>query len=224
MTTEPSCWHRQVPGFGEASIRPVRPLADLDVIYDWVTRDRSRFWGMREATRDEVREIYEYLDSLTTHHAYLLLRNGRPVALFQTYEPGADPVGERYDVRPGDFGMHLLIGPPDSGTAPGFTGVVLSTILAFILAEPSRRRIVAEPDIHNDPAIAQLLRAGFVPGPCIDLPEKRARLFFLDRATLTGGPTPDPAAVDRGAPGRGDPDPAAPGGAVASPVSSECTG
>jgi len=40
---------------------------------------------------------------------------------------------------------------------------------------------VAEPDARNDKAIARLVRAGFVPGPRIDLPDKRARLLFLDR-------------------------------------------
>jgi penicillin amidase len=43
---------------------------------------------------------------------------------------------------------------------------------------------VAEPDARNDKAIARLTRAGFVPGPQIDLPEKRAQLVFLDRAAF----------------------------------------
>ncbi|MFD0528942.1 GNAT family N-acetyltransferase [Kitasatospora arboriphila] len=51
----------------------------------------------------------------------------------------------------------------------------------FLLADPGRRRIVAEPDARNDRAIALLRRCGFEPGPEIDKPEKRARLVFLDR-------------------------------------------
>lgn len=182
MTTAPTSTSCRVDGFGEVSIRPVDPDRDVVVIHDWVTRERSRFWGMRDASRERVREIYAYLDSLTTHHAYLLHRDGRPVALFQTYEPAADPVGRCYDVRPGDFGIHLLIGPPDGGPEPGFTGVLLDVFLAFVLADPTRLRIVAEPDARNARAIDRLVRAGFVPGPEIDLPEKRARLLFLDRA------------------------------------------
>ncbi|MEV4725216.1 GNAT family N-acetyltransferase [Micromonospora humida] len=182
MTTAPTSTSCRVDGFGEVSLRPVDPDRDVTVIHDWVTRERSRFWGMRGASREGVREIYAYLDSLTTHHAYLAHRDGRPVALFQTYEPAADPVGRCYDVRPGDFGIHLLIGPPDDGPQPGFTGVLLDVFLAFVLADPTRLRIVAEPDARNARAIDRLVRAGFVPGPEIDLPEKRARLLFLDRA------------------------------------------
>lgn len=179
-TTDPA-WVRHVEGFGEVCIRPVDPAADADLVHDWVTRERSRFWGMRDASRDRVREIYEYVDSLPTHHAWLVQRDGRPVALFQTYEPDADPVGECYDVRPGDFGIHLLIGPPDGGVEPGFTGTVLGEFLEFVLADPSRRRIVVEPDARNDKAIARLARTGFVCGPQVDLPDKRAQLMFLDR-------------------------------------------
>ncbi|WP_229401524.1 GNAT family N-acetyltransferase [Micromonospora okii] len=184
MTTAPASYSRHVDGFGEVDIRPVRPAEDIDVIYDWVTRERSRFWGMREASRERVLEIYEYLDSLDTHHAYLTRRDGRPVALFQTYEPAADPVGECYDVRPGDFGIHLMIAPPDGGAQPGFTATLLDTFLAFVLADPGRLRVVAEPDARNDRAIARLTRAGFVPGPQVDLPEKRAQLVFLDRTVF----------------------------------------
>ncbi|MGP3998860.1 GNAT family N-acetyltransferase [Streptomyces sp. 8N706] len=174
-------YEQKVDGFGRVRIVPVDPAGDLDVIHRWVSEERARFWGMREAGRERVLEIYEYLDSLTTHHAYLLHRDDRPVALFQTYEPDADPVGECYDVRPGDFGIHLMIGPTAGATERGFSGTLLSVFLTYVLADPSRQRIVAEPDARNDKAIARLTRAGFVPGPLIELPEKTARLLFLSR-------------------------------------------
>ncbi|MEV4868074.1 GNAT family N-acetyltransferase [Streptomyces syringium] len=179
--------HEQVvEGFGTVRVVPVHPRADLDVIHTWVGQERARFWGMREADRERVLEIYEYLDSLPTHHAYLLHRDGRPVALFQTYEPESDPVGACYDVQPGDFGIHLLIGPAEGEPERGFTDTLLSVFLTFVLADPGRRRIVAEPDARNAKAIARLTGAGFVPGPEIDLPEKRARLVFLSRETFLG--------------------------------------
>jgi hypothetical protein len=78
--------------------------------------------------------------------------------------------------------------PPPTGPEPGFTGALLSAFLAWVLAaDPARRRIVAEPDARNDKAMARFLRAGFVLGPLIDLPQKRARLVFLDRDAFAGG-------------------------------------
>jgi penicillin amidase len=171
-----------VDGFGTVRVVPVDPAGDIDLLYGWVTRERARFWGMRDHTRERVLEIYAYLDSLTTHHAYLIHHDGRPVALFQTYEPDADPVGEYYEVRPGDFGLHLMVGPADGAPRPGFTDTLLTVFLSHLLAEdPGRRRIVAEPDARNEKAIARLLRTGFVLGPEVELPHKRARLVFLDR-------------------------------------------
>ncbi|AEB45144.1 GNAT family N-acetyltransferase [Micromonospora maris] len=178
-------YQRQVPGFGTVTFRPVDPDADAEVIHGWTSQERARFWGMRDADRDRVAEIYRYVDSLPTHHAWLTLRDGQPVALFQTYQPEHDPVGECYPVRPGDHGGHLLIGTPVR-PEPGFTGTLLAEFIAFVFTDPTRLRLVMEPDARNDKAIARLKRAGFVEGPLIDLPHKRARLMFLDRA-------PDPA-------------------------------
>lgn len=160
------------------------PAADARLIHGWVTEERARYWGMTDHSREQVLEVYEYLDSLTTHHAFLVERDGEPVALFQTYEPDADPVGECYDVRPGDFGVHLLIGPANGVPQRGFTGKLLGAFIAYVLADPAHRRIVVEPDARNTKAIERMVRAGFVLGPEIDKPEKRARLAFLSRDAM----------------------------------------
>lgn len=177
-------YEQTIDGFGTVSIVPLDPAADLDLIHGWVTEERARFWGMLDHNREQVLEVYEYLDSLTTHHAYLVQRDGEPAALFQTYEPAADPVGECYEVQPGDFGVHLLIGPADGAPERGFTGGLLSVFIAYALADPEHRRIVVEPDARNTKAIERMVRAGFVLGPEIDKPEKRARLAFLSRDTV----------------------------------------
>ncbi|AVZ71340.1 siderophore biosynthesis protein [Streptomyces lunaelactis] len=177
--------HEQhVEGFGTVRIVPVDPAADVDLIHGWVTGERARFWGMSGHSRDQVLEIYEYLDSLTTHHAFLVQRDGVPVALFQSYEPDADPVGECYEVQPGDYGVHLLISPAEGSAERGFTGGLLTVFLSYVLADPRWKRVVVEPDARNSKAIERLVRAGFVLGPEIDKPEKRARLAFLSRDAL----------------------------------------
>ncbi|GAB3233529.1 penicillin acylase family protein [Glycomyces halotolerans] len=179
---------RTVEGFGHVGIVPLDPKSDLDLVHGWVTEERARFWGMTGYSREKVLEIYEFLDSLTTHHAYLVHRDAVPVALFQTYEPDADPMGECYDVRPGDFGVHLLVARPDRGAArAGFTAALVSVLLEFAFKDPSHRRIVVEPDARNEQARARLRRTGFTIGPEVELPDKRARLAFLDREDFLRG-------------------------------------
>jgi penicillin amidase len=177
----PAVHEQRVPGFGSVRIVPLDPAADAALVHGWVTQERARFWGMLDHSRAQVREVYAFVDALSTHHAFLALRDGTPVALFQTYEPAHDPVGECYEVLPGDHGVHLLVGPAGGAAEPGFTERLVAVLLRFVLADPSRRRVVAEPDARNDRAIARLLRSGFELGSEIDKPEKRARLLFLTR-------------------------------------------
>ncbi|UUN28998.1 GNAT family N-acetyltransferase [Streptomyces sp. FIT100] len=197
MTTDASqdrAVHEQaLDGFGTVRVRRLDPERDVDTIHSWVTQERARFWGMGEATREEVLEIYRHMDGLTTHHAWLIECEGRPVMLFQTYDPEADRVSECYATEPGDVGVHLMVGPPQGAPRPGFTAAMLSVLVVCVLADPSVRRIVAEPDIRNAKAVERLARTGFEIGPEIVLPEidlpevflpeKRARLAILHRET-----------------------------------------
>ncbi|PVC94065.1 GNAT family N-acetyltransferase [Streptomyces sp. CS014] len=176
---------QKIEGFGTVRLVPVDPAADAELLHGWVTEERARFWGMAGHTLEQVREIYEFVDSLPTHHACLALRDGVPAALFQTYEPDADPVGECYDVQPGDFGVHLLIAPAEGeGAVKGYTETLLTAFIAYVFSDPAHVRVVVEPDARNEKAIARMVRIGFELGPEIRKPEKTARLAFLTRAAL----------------------------------------
>ncbi|MEU4061109.1 GNAT family N-acetyltransferase [Streptomyces wedmorensis] len=177
-----------VEGLGTVRIAPVDPDRDASLIHGWVNEDRARFWGMGGTSVEQVREIYAHLDSLTTHHGYLVTRDDVPVALLQTYDPDADRVGECYEVLPGDIGVHLLLAP-SAAPEPGFSGRLLGALIDFVLRD--RTRIVVDPDASNEKAIARMVRAGFEPGPVVVLPEvdlpevfipeKKAQLAFFTR-------------------------------------------
>ncbi|MEV6732453.1 GNAT family N-acetyltransferase [Streptomyces sp. NPDC051364] len=178
-----------VEGFGTVTITPVDPAGDAALIHSWVTQERAAFWGMREAGRELVQEIYEDVDRRTTHHAFIVSRNGEPVGLFQTYDCAEDRVSECYEVQPGDTGVHLLISPAQGSPQHGFSAALMSAFMGFVWSDGRTRRVVAEPDARNEKAIARLERTGFVLGPEIELPEidlpevylpaKQARLAFL---------------------------------------------
>jgi hypothetical protein len=184
---------QRADGFGTVRVVPVVPDADAALLHGWVTAERARFWGMAGLSRTQVRDVYAHMDTLPTHHAHLLLRDGAPVALVQTYEPAADRVAECYPAEPGDLGIHLLIGPAAGAAEHGFTAALMRVITGWAAAAGARR-LVAEPDAGNGPAIDRLRREGFALGPEVTLPEvalpevylppKRARLAFLP---LAGG-------------------------------------
>jgi RimJ/RimL family protein N-acetyltransferase len=171
---------RTIPGFGDIRIAVLDPDGDLDLLHTWVTQDRARFWGLGELTRQELRDTYAFVDSLSTHHAFLLWRDAEAIALVQTYEPEHDPVGEHYAVEPGDVGIHFFLGGRGAPIA-GLTTRIVAALAEFVFAEPDARRVVVEPDIGNAAAIARMRRVGFELGPEIELPTKRAQLAFLTR-------------------------------------------
>ncbi|MFG2606895.1 GNAT family N-acetyltransferase [Streptomyces sp. NPDC048514] len=191
-------YEEHVPDYGTVRVRPLDPEADADVIHAWASEERAVFWGMYGRTRDEIAGIYAHLATLDTHHAHLVTKDGEPAALLQTYEPAADRVGECYDVRPGDLGLHLLLAPAGTeGHRPGWTGKLLTAIASYALIALDRRRIVVDPDVANTRAIARFERQGFRCGPVVvlpevvlpevHLPEKHAQLAFLDREVAFAG-------------------------------------
>ncbi|MGV9449637.1 GNAT family N-acetyltransferase [Streptomyces sp. NPDC003635] len=194
----PTVYEQPVDGFGTVRVRRLGPRADAEVVHAWVSEERASFWGMNGLSREQVAEIYAHLDTLDTHHAYLIERDGDPVALLQTYEPEADRVSECYEVEPGDIGVHLLLAPagPEGGR-PGWTSALVAVISSYVLIGLDRQRVVVDPDVANEKAVARFLRQGFEPGPVVTLPEidipdvylpeKKAQLAFLRREVAFPG-------------------------------------
>ncbi len=170
----------ELTGWGSLRVVPLVPAEDLDLIYQWVTQPRARFWGMTGHTREDVLEIYEFLDSLETHQAFLVVLDGEPMALFQTYEPLHDPVGETYAAREEDIGMHLLLAPA-TRPVPHFTPRLATSLIHYMFSVPGKDRIVVEPDARNTKALRRLDATCFELGPVIQLAEKEAQLAFLTR-------------------------------------------
>ena len=196
MTSAPSVrrpvYTQVVEGFGTVTITPVDPAADSALIHSWVTQERARFWGMGEAGRELVQEIYEDVDRRTTHHAFMVSRDGEQVALFQTYDCAEDRVSECYDVLPGGRRRAPADRPGQGPAKHGFTGCLMTVFIGFVFSDEAARRVVVEPDPRNTKAIALMERTGFVLGPEVVLPEidlpevhlpaKPARLAFFSRS------------------------------------------
>lgn len=185
-TARDAVYEEELAGLGRLRLLRLLPAEDAGLIHGWVQEERARFWGMNGWSREQVREVYEFLDSLDTHHGYLMTVAGEPAGVFQTYEPLQDPVGEAYPARAEDAGMHLLLAPATK-PVPNFTPTLLAALVRFLLAEPGKDRVVAEPDARNSKAIRRFLGFGFEAGPKVQLAEKEAQLVFLSRDKFEAG-------------------------------------
>ncbi|KQZ85129.1 hypothetical protein ASD56_01815 [Microbacterium sp. Root166] len=166
---------------GEITFTVLDPDADLDVVHAWVSAPGAQFWGLAELPRDELRDLYAYVDELPSHHAFLVRRDGLPIVLLQTYEPENDPLGEVYATEPGDVGIHFLLGARGA-PARGFTTRIGHLIASFLFSRPEVDRVIIEPDVGNDRAVARVRLFGFELGPHVELPHKTGQLAFLTRA------------------------------------------
>ncbi|MPQ98230.1 GNAT family N-acetyltransferase [Modestobacter sp. I12A-02628] len=186
----PVVFTRDVPGLGEFALRPVQVGADAALLHRWVTAPRARFWQMQDCSPAQVAAAYAEIDADPTHDALLGLVDGSPQFLVERYDPAHDPVGAVYPVRPGDVGMHVLVGPADV-PRPGFTTEVMRTVMAFLFDDPSTTRVVVEPDVGNTAVHALNARVGFVVHDVVDLGTKQALLSSCTRDQFTATIVPD---------------------------------
>ncbi|WP_406369168.1 acetyltransferase [Streptomyces sp. NBC_00647] len=188
----PFVHEEHIKGVGSYRILPLDAAVDAETVHAWASQERAGFWGMNGLTQEGIAEIYAHMNTLGTHHAFLVRKDDVPIALLQTYEPQADRISACYEVRPGDIGVHLLLAPAGpEGRQAGWTAALAAVIASYVLGTLGRSRVVTDPDVRNEKAISRLLRQGFVAGPEVvlpridlpevQLPEKRARLAFLTR-------------------------------------------
>lgn len=188
-------WRRDFGPDGLISVHMLDPEADADVLHGWFTQPRAAFWGMGDHTRDEVRDTYAFVESLPTHHAYLVRWDGEPVVLLQAYHPEHDPVATAYDVQVGDLGMHFFLGsrgPTARHGSPDNPWTVLGPAMReFLFAGPGTRRLVGEPDANNEKALNRMAAMGFTAGDRVsyESPQgpKVARMAYLTREQALGG-------------------------------------
>ncbi|MEU1753618.1 GNAT family N-acetyltransferase [Micromonospora matsumotoense] len=171
---------RHDPALGEFALRTLDPEGDAALLHGWVTHPKSAFWLMQDADVDRVAREYRGIADHPHHDAYLGLWRGEPAFLAERYDPARVELVDLYPPADGDVGMHFLCAPTDR-PVHGFTRAVITTVLDWLFADPTIRRVVVEPDVRNTAVHALNAAVGFtVVGP-IRKPEKDALLSVCTR-------------------------------------------
>ncbi|TDC00776.1 N-acetyltransferase [Micromonospora fluostatini] len=182
-------FRRDDPRLGEFALRTLDPDADAALLHRWVTHPKAAFWLMQQADLATVAQEYRRIADHPHHDAYLGLWRGRPTFLAERYDPAHVDLVGRYDRQEGDVGMHFLCAPPEQPVS-GFTRAVITTVMAWLFADPAVRRVVVEPDVRNTAVHALNAAVGFtVVGP-VTLPTKEALLSTCTRAAFAAATTP----------------------------------
>ncbi len=184
---------RTDPRLGVFALRPLDVAADAALLHGWVTHPKAAFWMMQDAEPADVAAEYGRIAADPHHEAFLGLHEGRPAFLAERYDPSTSNWPASTTPSRATSACTSSVRRP---TQPvhGFTLAVITTVLAWLFADPAVRRVVVEPDVRNTAVHALNAAVGFdVAGP-ITKPEKRALLSFCtrDRFLTTTG-LPDPA-------------------------------
>jgi RimJ/RimL family protein N-acetyltransferase len=168
----------QIDGF---DIRPLDAQRDARTLHGWFIEERAAFWNMRDWTVEQVAAFYQDIADSRHAKAWLASQHGEPAFLIESYDPAHEEVGEHYDTRAGDLGMHLFVGPAAT-PVPGHTRRVFKALMRFLFDHLDAQRIIVEPDAHNTRIHALNRAMGFVYWKDVAFREKTASLAFCTRA------------------------------------------
>jgi hypothetical protein len=169
-----------VTDIGCITIEPLDVDRDGDLLHAWVTHPRSVFWGMQDASVQDVCNAYAAIGADPHHDAWLGRVDGTPAFLAETYDPEHSELAGRYDWQLGDIGMHVLVAPTDRPRS-GFTSAVMRAVMELCLDDPRRNRVVVEPDVRNERIAALNAAAGFTVVGEVQLSDKVAALSVCTR-------------------------------------------
>ncbi|WP_459212331.1 GNAT family N-acetyltransferase [Aquimarina rhabdastrellae] len=176
-STQTIVYSRVIKGLGCIQLRPLDMDTDITVIHDWVNKPYAKYWGMQDTSLAYVKEQYQEIEDNPYHDTFIGVLNDTPIFLMERYKASQDLIAQYYDAQDGDYGMHILVGPPDN-YIPKFTWHVFTTIMFFLFDNKTTQRVVVEPDINNQKIHLLNTKAGFVYQKEIKLPHKTAHLAF----------------------------------------------
>lgn len=165
---------------GPLSLRPVEPEADAPMLHGWLTHPKAVYWPTAGPDVEDIATTYREIDVSAWHEAFVGMHDGEPAFLVERYDPAHDELGDAYEVRCGDIGMHFLLAPTHNPIR-GFSRAVISTIMAFLFSDTAVRRVVVEPDVRNVAVHALNAAVGFREVEVIAVSGKQALLSLCTR-------------------------------------------
>ncbi|MFI1018411.1 GNAT family N-acetyltransferase [Streptomyces sp. NPDC020965] len=162
------------------TVRPLDPLADSELVHQWVTHPKAVFWMMQDARLQDIEREYMAKAAHDHHDTFIGLANGTPAFLMERYDPRYVDLVGLYPPEPGDVGLHFLVAPTAT-PVHGFTRAAITRAMTELFDAPETRRVVVEPDVRNHAARKIFEYAGFTVVEKIEKPGKDAYLCVCPR-------------------------------------------
>ncbi|WP_299118880.1 GNAT family N-acetyltransferase [uncultured Tenacibaculum sp.] len=180
-TQTTTVFSKEYNDFGTITIRPFQVKEDSVFLQKWVTKEYAVFWGMPNATLEDVEKEYTELTAPEHYDVFVGMFNNEPAFVLERYNPQLDIINNFYKTKDSDCGVHIIVAPPKEPKTPNFTWFMFQSIMDFVFTNSAINRIVVEPDIRNKKMFALCQRIGFQLANVIELPNKTAQLAFLTK-------------------------------------------
>jgi len=153
----------------------------LPLLREWLEREHVRRWW-RDSLDDSIAEYAKAIDGLDPSDHYLIVLDGRPVGMVETYLvsdfPDWDAIVEAGD---GVAGVDLFIGE-EALTGHGLGPRVLEAFAReVVFAQPDTKALVAAVDEQNRSSWRAFEKAGFRYVRDVEEEGRPHRLMRLDR-------------------------------------------
>ena len=160
--------------------QPLRP-DDLPLLREWLTREHVRRWW-REQVDESIAEYKNALAGRDPTDHYLIVLDGRPIGMIETYLVSDHPEWEAIvRVDPNVAGVDLLIGEEDS-TGRGLGPRILDQFAReVVFARPEVGACVAAVEEGNRRSWRAFEKAGFRHVRDVDEEGRPHRLMRLER-------------------------------------------
>jgi RimJ/RimL family protein N-acetyltransferase len=152
----------------------------------WMGQDHVRAWWHQPWSVE--RWAQEIAGQNAGEHSVPCIASydGEPLGYVELYRVRHDVLAGYYDHDPHDWGVHIAIGEAGR-TGSGLGRRLLSAIAdALFEAYPGCHRVVAEPDVRNEPSVRAFAAAGFDRSTEVALPDKTAALMVRTRGVEAG--------------------------------------
>lgn len=167
-------------GIGLIEMRLFDIEKDLELLHFWMNEEHViPFWQMNKS-KAELQKHFE--EMLADKHQELLIIsvNHRDLAYVEVYTAKGDRIEGKYDLQPFDWGYHALIGERDA-IGKGQSTPIAKVIMRYLFEEKAAMRVISEPDERAVASAKIDLKLGFEFHHFITFPEKRAKLFILEK-------------------------------------------
>ena len=169
---------------GTVRLRPLTP-ADTELVHGWLTDPHCAFWGMQQASVNDVAVEYDRLRASPHEEAWILELHPhpaaphRPMGIVEDYDPrrvvldsvlaeaaSSEAAGIReLTLEEPLRGLHFLVAPPAGAHVSGLTSSLFAAVIRWLIDCRGFRELLVEPDVANGAIHRKNAEAGFLDVP-----------------------------------------------------------